>query len=236
MHLQRFLGEFDFTKKTQRITEPDMLHQLRNVLRFRAGDSLILVDGKGQEAAAKITKLSASGAEFAIGRVHRVDAEPAVFATLYAAVLKRENFEWAAQKAAEVGVKNIVPLITERTVKLNANLPRLEKILKEAAEQSGREAAPAISAPRPFDEAVRNAAGNDENLFFDRSGEDFDRQRLLKVRRIGVWIGPEGGWSARELASARASGFCVSSLGKLTLRAETAAVVASYLACHARIK
>jgi 16S rRNA (uracil1498-N3)-methyltransferase len=146
---------------------------------------------------------------------------------LYCSIIKRENFELMAQKATEVGVKEIVPLLSSRTIKLNIKSERVEKIIKEASEQSGRGKVPELHPPMTFKDALEHAKSNDLNLFFDPSGKIFSP--LTQEKKIGVFIGPEGGWDEDEIGLARAQNFQIVSLGKLVLRAETAAIVASFL-------
>lgn len=168
--------------------------------------------------------------------VRSVDTEAAVHVTLYCAILKRENFEWVVQKTTELGVRRIVPLITDRTVKTGIRLDRLISIAREASEQSGRGVIPEISKPMEFDQALSETKQYAQNLFFhtSRTGkEDSDReatsQKPKAKRSIGLWIGPEGGWSDDEVTAATQANIRISSLGPRILRAETAAVAACVL-------
>ncbi|MDD5430736.1 MAG: RsmE family RNA methyltransferase, partial [Candidatus Pacebacteria bacterium] len=147
---------------------------------------------------------------------------------LYCAILKKENFEGAAQKATEAGIKKIIPIITDKTVKLNLNMERIGKIVKEAAEQSGRGIVPEISEPVDFDAALESAKQNDLNLFFTGNAPMIELKKI-KVGQVGIFIGPEGGWSEREEKAAKKNKFQSAGLGKLTLRSETAATVASFI-------
>ena len=160
--------------------------------------------------------------------------EPYVDVYLYPSILKKENLELVAQKATEVGVKVIIPVISARTVKLNVRSERMVKIVREAAEQSGRAQVPMFHEPIELSEAFKHAKGNDLNIFFDPGGELFDVRTTIprSARRIGIFIGPEGGWESGEIELARQHGCVITSLGKLILRAETAAVVAAYLAAQ----
>ena len=158
--------------------------------------------------------------------------EPKRGVTLYLSTLKRENFEFAAQKATEAGVQNIVPIISSRTVKLNISTERVEKIVKEAAEQSGRGMVPRIADIVSFEKIFPDAAKNDINIFFDGMGKQFSGTMLEGKESVGIFIGPEGGWGNKELVEAKENGFLIAGLGALTLRAETAATIASYLACN----
>ena len=228
MKIHRFIGPFDLNADRSLIRDPDLAHQIRTVLKLRPGEKIVLADGSGTEALASISGIDRSGIEVMVLE-RRASAEPKRKLTLYCAVLKRENFEFAAEKAVEAGASRIVPLITLHTVKLGLNVERLKKIAKEAAEQCGRGIVPEITEPVRFRQALKEAAGNDVNYLFDASGAEFVRPAPAAAT-AGVWIGPEGGWDATETAAAREQGFDIVSLGPLILRGETAAAIAVYLA------
>lgn len=228
MRLHRFFITADLSHSPLRMTEPELLHQWAKVLRLDAGDAVILCDGKGVEAKGSIVSLDKHAAMIKLDAPHPVIAEPSRSVTLYCAVLKRENFELVVQKSVEVGVKAIVPIITSRTVKTGLKMERLRMIAKEAAEQSGRGILPMISEPLEFDRALKEAK-NKANLFFHTHQEAPYPSRSSSVHSVGVWVGPEGGWTEEEAQKAQDNDFSISSLGKLILRGETAAIIASYL-------
>jgi len=247
MRHNRFIGLFNLSQKNLRIEEADAVHQIGRVLRLKEGDAIVLGDGMGYEADAEIRAVEKDGVVVVIGEKRKNENEPLRRVTLYLALLKRENFEYAAMKATEVGVAAIVPVITARTVKTGLNAARVGKIMKEAAEQSGRGVVPELAPPLSFEEALAHAKKNDANLFFHTAyagvGEEkisiapeFVPEKNLPATRedarVGVFVGPEGGWSNDEVAAARNAGCALASLGRLTLRAETAAIIATYLAVH----
>ncbi|MEK7212616.1 MAG: RsmE family RNA methyltransferase [Patescibacteria group bacterium] len=231
MRLHRFIGKFDLNRLSVSLTDKDMVNQICNVLRLKVGDRVALGDGNLGEAIGKISELGKKEIKIQIQQTYRNENEPNMQVTLFAAVLKRENFELLVQKATEVGVSGIVPIITERTVKLGLNQARLQKIIREAAEQSGRGFVPAVSEPVKLAEAVKLAAKNDTNIVFDTNGNKLsDTATKIKIaKNIGIFVGPEGGWTEEELTALRREGFIIASLGKLTLRAETAGIISSYI-------
>lgn len=187
---------------------------------------------QGREAIARIMDYGKDFVAVEVQSVKDNQNEPAGRVILYCSILKRENFELAVQKAVEAGASEIAPIICERTVKTGLKYDRLRKIIKEAAEQSGRGKVPVLREAMDLKEAIVAAAENKVNFLFDHSGDNFvlsDSTKLSPASRVGVFIGPEGGWSDFELDLARQRGFKIASLGKLTLRAETAAIVATYL-------
>lgn len=236
MRLQRFIGDFDLSTKNIRVTDKKLISQLKNVLRLKTGAKVILEDGHLREATAELLDLSKDFVEFSIKDVKVIVRESSADVVLYCAILKKENFELVIQKATEVGVKKIVPLVTERTIKLNLNFDRLQKIIKEAAEQSGRGVLPILQSIMRFKDAITAVDKNSINLLFDTTGLDFKTIKLKPSPTgkqtkslVSVFIGPEGGWSEGEIGTAKENNFKIASLGKLIFRAETAAIIASYL-------
>ena len=212
------------------IKDPELLHQWREVLRLRAGEQVVLADGAGTEVRAEIKTLAKDHAELEPLGELTTKPESGRQVTLYCAVLKSDHFELVAQKATEIGVTAIQPIITIRTVKTSLRLGRLEKIIKKAAEQSSRTTLPQISEPMSFEEAISEASKHEQNYFLDPATEQ--NFKTIKAHDVAIWIGPEGGWTAEELAKSKEFAKAVS-ISPFVLRAETAAIVASYLTLHA---
>jgi len=232
MKRHRFFLEH-ISKHTQAIEDRELCHQISRVLRLGTGEEIVLCKGDGKEYVFRLEYIGHHEIRGSIVAIQENRNEPSVDVTLYCALLKRENFELVVQKATEVGVATIVPVITERTVKTSSNTQRLEKILREAAEQSGRAHIPKLCDALRLPDALKRVGIHDGALFFDASGEAYQERIARSVKtNICLFIGPEGGWSESELQLARGSGCKIASLGSLTLRAETAAIVASYLVCR----
>lgn len=213
------------------IKDESLLRQIKNVLKLKIGERIILTDGRGRAVAGELRDVKEGEVKVFLGEVGEVKSFGARV-VLSAAVLKKDNFEWRAQKTTETGVHSIVPAIAERTVNLNLKIDRLRKIAEEAAEQSGRVDVPETFPPTSLSEAIKLSQANDDNFVFDMSGKDFFHAERKKREKVGLFVGPEGGWSDREkelfnkLEGKRS--FEIVSLGSMTLRA-TAAVVAVYL-------
>lgn len=239
MRLHRFIGSFNLDQNRFKLFDEEILNQTRNVLRLKIGDNLILADGALNEAIVKITELDKKSMEVEMLEKSVNKNESEVYGILYCSILKRENFEWVCQKAVECGIKEIVPVISARTIKLGFKKERLEKIIREAAEQSGRGELPVLREPQKFNEALESAEENDLNLFFEMDSPLIDKKQIGKAGKIGIFIGPEGGWSEEELESTKneagkSGRIKMAGLGKTTLRAETAAAVASWIVAQSK--
>ena len=232
MKIHRFIGNFKIKIGALRINDEELLNQLRNVLKLKVGEKIILCDGRRNEGSAEIKEYGKDYVEVEIKEVGVNENEPEKQVILYCSILKRENFELVVQKATEIGIKEIIPLITARTVKLDIRKERLEKIIKEAAEQSGRGIAPVLNEPIDFEKAIKNINSKNANFLFDISGKEFNSYTTNYLLHTTSWIGPEGGWTSQELETAKTADFEIVCFGKTTLRAETAAIIGSYLAIH----
>ena len=234
MRLHRFILDLDLSADQIVISDREATNQIRNVFRMEAGDPFIVCDGKGTEATVQVVSDDQTIVAKVVDR-RAVDTESATRVTLYCAVLKRENFELVVQKAVECGVAAIVPVISSRTVKLGVKLDRLQKIATEACEQSGRGIVPEIVEPMSLRLAIVHAKQNATNFLFEPGSPKFPislpcRQAgNFQFPSIGLFIGPEGGWDPAELDLMRAANFTAASLGPRILRAETAAIVATFM-------
>lgn len=238
MRLHRFIGEYNLNKDIIEIKDLDFIKQIKSVLRLELGDFLVLCDGKGTEAKVEIIQIEKSQITTKI--IERTEKEQNLKkVSLYLSILKKENFELAVEKAVEIGVNEIIPVVTERTVKLNLNEERLKKIIREASEQSGRTILPNLSPIMKFEDAINDGKKNEEQIFFTLSlasygvniaedGKAGEGIAFARKNSISIFIGPEGGLTKEEQDFAVQNDYKVESLGGLTLRAETAAIVATY--------
>lgn len=227
MRRHRFIGNFDFSSSQIKISNPEMVYQWRRVLRLTPADEVILVDQNSlQEAVAKIISFLPDSVVVEIVSTKHLDTESDKQINLYCAVLKKENFELVVQKATECGVTKIIPLITERTVKQNIKLERLQKIATEACEQSGRGQVPIIEEVQNFN--LLDMPGDSHSVyFFSTEAEAGSATFPEDLNEVNIFIGPEGGWTEQEIAQAKAKKWHIVSLGSRILRAETAAIVAT---------
>jgi len=213
------------------ITGEDVRH-IATVLRMKTGDELLLCDGKGTEYTVKIAQVGRT--EIAAGIMNqskRAVRFPLI--TLGQGLPKSDKMDWIVQKATELGVSHIIPLVTERTiVKIKdeeKRIARWQKISREAAMQSNRPDIPSIGHFVLFKDFLRtpNSELRTLNLLPWEEGIEPIKNVLRQhpdVKSIVVLVGPEGGFSRTEAAHARDKGFHEVSLGPNILRTETAAI------------
>lgn len=223
MRLHRFYTPEKIAGKKE-LTLPAISNQVSNVFRMRPGDRVILFDGSGEDFECEIARAD----------TYRVISSapsrymPARKVYLCAAIVKKDNFEFIAEKATELGATDIVPVLAERTEKKAVNEERLRRIVTEASEQSGRGDVPTIHPASSLDEAIERYGGS-AAVVFHTEGERFDASEFsqnLRNADTAVFIGPEGGWSEKEIVMFHANKIPIRSLGPQVLRAETAVVSA----------
>ncbi len=237
-----FVSPSDFAQQPVVLTG-EQAHQVRRVLRLRLGETVTLLDGQGGVGEAMLVALDERSARFKVTRRWQTPREPAVHITLYQAALKGERFGWALQKGVEVGVSRFAPLVCERNIvddldAVEDKRDRWQRIIQEAAEQSGRTHLPELLPAQFFSSAVQMGAAAAEGAAALRlipwEGERETRLSTLLAAcnlaggpRIELFVGPEGGFTEAEIALARRYEIRPVSLGPRILRAETAGVVAA---------
>ena len=223
---------FNFTKQSVTLTADEARH-LREVLRLKPGDTVSVFDGEGKEFAARVVQARREFAELALDEeINTARPESPLQITLAVALLKGEKFDLVVQKATELGVHKIVPLITRYAdIKLRdqsdaaKRVARWQRIALEAAKQSGRAVVPEVSLPVTFASLLDVSCV----LFSERGGHGLTQMETDQITAI---IGSEGGWSDEEIEQARAAGAQIVTLGGRILRAETAAITAAALLQH----
>ena len=234
--MHRFFIEQKLRVGAELVLPQDVAHQLAQVLRMKAGERVIFFDGSGFDFPATLTAINKKEIRVEISAQEKNTREPQRRVTLFQAVIKKDKMEWVAEKATEVGVIKIIPVIAERSVKTGVNETRLSKIIKEAAEQSGRGIVPEIGELMLFKNALKMAMEECGVVYIahlptGQAGEAADRSLTpasSESRQIGLFVGPEGGFSDAEIQAATALGAKIISLGSTVLRAETAAVCGVY--------
>lgn len=209
---------------------------LSQVLRLGTGDIIQVFDGSGMEYTARLSELGRDQAIAAIVESYQADTEPRVRLTLYQGLPKMEKMDLIIQKAVELGVCRIVPVLTRRTV-VQLDGPSAEKravrwnrIAMEASKQCGRACVPEVIKPLSLEDALHDLRDPDLAIALYENEEKKCLKELLKcynindAGNIALFIGPEGGFTKEEADAMRQGGIKTASLGGRILRTETAAI------------
>ena len=224
--MQRFfIPKEDFSGDYIVSRDKGLIGQLKKVLRAKEGDKFWLFEGSGLEYLGQLIELSANQAKFLIIDRRQGIAEANSQIVLYQSLIKADKFEWVLQKATELGVAAVVPVVSARSIVRQvtpAKMKRYQEILKEATEQCGGAVIPELSLPVSFIDAVKHSAKQPgvKMIAWEKEGE----ADLIKAKDSCIFIGPEGGFTEEEISLAKDSGITPVSLGKRILRAETAAI------------
>ncbi|NCT00158.1 16S rRNA (uracil(1498)-N(3))-methyltransferase [Candidatus Parcubacteria bacterium] len=224
MKIHRFFSPS--TEMTDKIiiSDKELVHQMHNVLKLQIGELVELFDGSGGAFLGEITEISKKSVALDKREEKSMeDARKNIFA--YIPLLKRSNTELMVQKLTELGIKNIILIKTDRTIKSDANLDRLNKISIEATEQSGQYFLTNINEPIKLKDALDKASHTDVYIM-DMSNSYFRGED--KIYPLSFFVGPEGGWTDEERELFKASSAKIVSLADTILRGETASIVAAY--------
>lgn len=216
-----------------------LAHQLGAVLRLKPSDPIVLINGDGCEYLAQLTEIGARRAAARVLDLRHTAADPRIDLTLYMATLKQDKFEWVLQKATELGVARITPVVSQRSVvrpaaAMASKRARWLAIVREATEQCGR-TRPPLLADAIEAHKVSLPAGVHGFLAWEAAEADAPSlgaavaavaDSIGAGQPLALLVGPEGGLTAEEVQRFSVDGWQVVSLGKRILRAETAAIAA----------
>ena len=212
------------------------LTHLMKVLRLRAGDFVTVFDNSGWEHEAVIETLTSERGELKIVESHPTGCEPSVPITLAVGLTKGEKLDWTIEKATELGVTTVIPFLSSYTVpkldtgKIHKRAERWRKIAVSAAKQCGRSRIPEVRLLCSFENFLSEPWPETLKLiFWENETEQSVHELFQKYREaksVLLAIGPEGGFSKREVELATAQGFQSVHMGRRILRAETAALAA----------
>ena len=244
-HAHFYLPARDWVQGHLRLSGDEARH-CAQVTRHRVGDVVVVFDGAGRKAEAKIDALSKTEVELTVLSEQRTDP-PGCPITLLQAVTKGETFEWILEKAVELGVQRILPIITERTiVRLDAKdaakkHEKWQRLVLEACKQCGQTWLPEITGPLPLAAALELVKDDQVRLIASlhtqarplrQIWDDVPSESGAQDSRFSVAIGPEGDFSPAEYELFAKQGWAHWSLGGLVLRSETAAVCALSILSH----
>lgn len=218
---------------TVTIIGPDVNH-IKNVLRMKQGEEIVICNGQGKDCYCIINKVSETEITADIRTEQETKAELKTKITLFQGLPKKDKMELIIQKAVELGVYEIVPVMTKRVIvkledkkKEEKKLERWQAIAEGAAKQSGRGIIPKVRPVLSFAQAITSASNMDLGLvpYENALGMQYTREimnSLGKYETIGVFIGPEGGFEESEVELAKKNNIMPITLGNRILRTETA--------------
>lgn len=210
----------------------DAFRHLIQVLRMRAGESFIAFDGRGGEYAAELVEVHKRSATARLDRHVGIDRESPLDLTLAQCVSKGERMDYTLQKAVELGVTRIVPLLSSRSVvrldaeRMDKKLEHWRGVIISACEQSGRTRVPQLADAIALPSWLDTEAAPGERLTLDPQGRHGLRELPPPRGPVTLLVGPEGGLSEHELQRTHAAGFIGIRMGPRVLRTETAGVAA----------
>lgn len=229
MRIPRIFTQRSLTQGHQVELEDAPSNHLLRVLRLRTGASLVLFDGRGGEYEATLDEPAGRRARVQVHRHVERDLESPVRVTLAQGVSRGERMDYAIQKAVELGVAEIVPLLTRRSVvrldgeRATKRQRRWRQVAIGACEQCGRNTVPTVHEPSPLEAWLERDAAHGMRLYMDPEG-----QALEPIDQpsdaITLLVGPEGGLAPGEIDQLRENGFRGVRLGPRILRTETAAI------------
>ncbi len=219
---------------------PDKLaHQVRDVLHLAIGESLVLLDNSGDEVVATVVRTNRTGVEVQYVERHPGKRESSVRIILCQGLLKSARFEWILEKGTELGVAVFVPTLCRRSMSGleeagPAKISRWQRIIQEAAEQCDRSRLPELqpirSLPHILNDIPKDALAlipwEEEHALSLRDALDAYQRSTSTPATVVLFIGPEGGLTAEEVALAQQHSVQSVTLGPRILRAETAALAA----------
>lgn len=214
------------------ISGSDGLHIAKS-LRMKPGEELTVCDLAGYDYLCSINSISGDTVFLSINQKIKNSTEPTVSATLFLCLLKGDGNDSVIRQAVEMGVSEICPVISSRCVSrpdsksAKSKTERWQKIANEAAGQCGRGILPKVLPVTDFGEAIKMAESLDRRLlFYEGGGRSLKELDLKPCGKIGLFIGPEGGFDKSEVEKAEAAGFITATLGPRILRAVTAPLAA----------
>lgn len=242
--MQRFFVTPSQVKGDRIYIEGSDVNHMKNVLRMRQGEELMVSDGNNLQYLCRVEEYTKDQAVLSVERQEAVDTELPSRIYLFQGLPKQEKMELIVQKAVELGACGIIPVETRRAVvrldarKKEKKVQRWQQIAESAAKQAGRGYIPRVEPVMSYEKALERARELDVRLIPYELAEGMEgtRKILSGIRpgeSVGILIGPEGGFEKSEVEQASKAGFLPITLGKRILRTETAGLaVLSVLMYH----
>lgn len=219
MKTNRFYIEQNLDLEEITLISREVVHQIRDVLRMKFGNKIVIFNGNGLDYLFEIRSIDKTSIQ-----LKKIESKPNIFnpkleLEIAVALVKRDKIEWIIEKGTEIGVSSFRPLLAERSEKKSINMERLNKIALEATEQSQRGKVPIIHGVTKLTDL-----GKERYIVLDPKGSKFKPSIDTKIT---ILVGPEGGWTEKELEIFRDRNAEIVSIGSQTLKTETACLAIS---------
>lgn len=212
------------------LTEETSRHII-NVLRMKVGEQLHLTNGKGKIITAEIINEHKKATEVKVLSASNLAARTSNVTIAISLIKNKSRFEWFLEKATEIGVSEIIPLLCDRTEKQTFRHERMNNIIISAMLQSQQAWLPNLHQPLPFSEVITNSTPQNKYIAHCNEEEKRSIKSLSFPQSSIILIGPEGDFTFREIEIAKQNNFIPVTLGNTRLRTETAGIVAAALLC-----
>ncbi len=237
--MSRFYVRPGDVKGSEILVSKEEAHHILNVMRLSKGDEIVAFDGTGSEYIGRILSADKNSLKIKINKINKPNIENKIQVALWQSLPKRAKMDFIVEKATELGVHEIVPLITERTIsrpgdKGPKKQSHWQNVAISASKQCGRLDVPEIKEAVYFKDALKTIgeydaalmaclpAGSQAGLY---EGTEHIKNTILNFRgRVLIMVGPEGDFTPKEIEAARSAGARLVSLGRLVLRVDTAAL------------
>lgn len=233
-----FIDHKEILKSAPTVDGQDAQH-IKRVLRLKTGDPIVLLDGTGFEYIAKIVRFSNDRVYISIAEKYLTATESPLQIIVGQGYLKDKKMDMLVRHLTEIGITKWIPVISGRSVpqpdkkRVASRIKRWEVIANEAVKQSRRSIPPEIGEPLFFkDVIIKNSSVDLKIIFFENETIPLKKSLVLAVQNpsnIMIMLGPEGGFSNKEVEMAKAEGFITASMGPRILKAETASISACTL-------
>lgn len=231
--MSKFFISNDLIKDNKVFINGENANHIINALRYKIGEEIEISSGDGYDYICKIEEISKNNVVAKIIDCFGNESEPKVKITLYQGLPKAEKMELIIQKCVELGIDEIIPVNTDRCIvklagKEDKKITRWNKISEAAAKQSRRGKIPIIHSVINFNKAIKDATKNHLNIIPYEKEKNIGIKNIIKDfkgQNIGIFIGPEGGFSDKEIQLAKENNILPITLGKRILRTETAGFI-----------
>lgn len=217
---------------------PEISHQISRVLRLKVGDTIVVLDGQGEEYQVKLSSIKSDSVTGQLISSQPSPTEPKLKITLFQAMVPYDKFETILQKGTEVGICQFVPVVTKRSLIKENNFKqdkvnRWHRIVQEAAEQSERGVVPEIQPLISYQQALEQVSNFDNTwIAWEGVGAKSLTDITPATNNLAIFVGPEGGFEDQEIELAQKYNCQLISLGPRVLRAETASISLASIALY----